>query len=179
MSAFQDKVVDRNWIGGYIDHYNGLADHINNTYGEINFENFVDMVIKNSKRLCRRLNKCGLDPHWKPFISSRCGYCDIPYKVIAKAENFAEDQKFIGKLANIDFKPLGRWIYFLNTFSVHNDSFAVTNVSSGGRTKELARKYFSQLSLDKVKKLYDIYKVDFEMFGYSPQLYYDYARIGN
>ena len=29
-----------------------------------------------------------------------------------------------------------------------------------------------------VKKLYRIYKVDFEMFGYSPQLYYDYAENG-
>ena len=44
--------------------------------------------------------------------------------------------------------------------------------------KELARKYFSQLSLDTVKKLYDIYKVDFEMFGYSPRLYYGYAKNG-
>ena len=35
--------------------------------------------------------------------------------------------------------------------------------------------YFSQLSLDIVKKLYNVYKVDFEMFGYSPQMYYDYA----
>ena len=63
---------------------------------------------------------------------------------------------------------------------VDNDFFfAATHVSSGGSTKELARKYFSQLSLDTVKKLYNIYKVDFEMFGYSPQLYYDYARIGH
>ena len=44
--------------------------------------------------------------------------------------------------------------------------------------KELARKYFSQLSLDTAKKLYNIYKVDFEMFGYSPQLYYGYAKNG-
>ena len=53
-----------------------------------------------------------------------------------------------------------------------------THVSSGGSSKELARKYFSQLSVNTVKKLYNIYKVDFEMFGYSPQLYYDYARNG-
>ena len=104
VSAYQDKLVD-----GSDKFYKRVIDHIINTYGEINFENFVHMVINNSKRRCRRLNKCGLDKHWKPFIS-RCGYCDIPYKVIAKAENFAEDQKFIGKLANIDFKPVGRYI---------------------------------------------------------------------
>ena len=104
VSAFQDKLVDES-----DKFYKRVVDHIINNYGEINFENFVHMVIKNSKKRCRRLNKCGLDKHWKPFIS-RCGYCDIPYKVIAKAENFAEDQKFIGKLANIDFKTLGRYI---------------------------------------------------------------------
>jgi len=154
VSAFQDKLVD-----GSDKFYKRVVDHIINTFGEISFENFVYMILRNSKTRCRRLKGCGLDKHWKPFIS-RCGYCDIPYKVIAKAENFAEDQKFIGKLANIDFKPLA------------------THVSSGGSTKELAKKYFSQLSLDMVKKLYRIYKVDFEMFGYSPQLYYDYAENG-
>ena len=101
VSAFQDKLVDHK--------YKRIVGQIINTFGEINFENFVKMIIQNSKTRCRRLNECGLDVHWKPFIS-RCGYCDIPYKVIAKAENFAEDQKFIGKLANIDFKPLGRYI---------------------------------------------------------------------
>ena len=104
MSAFQDKLVDHK--------YKRVVDQIINTFGEINFENFVKMIIQNSKTRCRRLNECGLDVHWKPFIS-RCGYCDIPYKVIAKAENFAEDQKFIGKLANIDFKPFGRYIIYI------------------------------------------------------------------
>ena len=106
MSAFQDKLVDKS-----DKYYKRVVDHIIDTYGEINFENFVKMVIKNSKSFCRSVNKCDLDDHWKPFIA-RCGYCDIPYKVIAKAENFAEDQKFIGKLANIEFKPVGRWISF-------------------------------------------------------------------
>ena len=102
MSAYQDKLVDHK--------YKRVVDQIINTFGEINFENFVTIIIKNSKTHCRRLNKCRLDVHWKPFIS-RCGYCDIPYKVIAKAEKFAEDKKFIGKLANIDFKPFGRYMY--------------------------------------------------------------------
>ena len=94
VSAFQNKFVDQN------------SGQIINTYGKLNFLTFVHMVIKTSKKNCRSLNKCNLNVHWQPFIS-RCGYCDIPYKVIAKAENFAEDQKFIGKLANIDFKPFG------------------------------------------------------------------------
>ena len=53
--------------------------------------------------------------------------------------------------------------------------FLETHKSSGGDTKTLAKKYFSDLDLGTVKDLYEIYKVDFEMFGYSPQMYYDYA----
>ena len=102
-SAFQDKLVDNK-------NFRRFVEQIINTFGEFNFEHFVQMIIKLSKTRCRSLNKCGFDKHWKPFIS-RCGYCGIPYKVIAKAENFAEDQKFIGKLANIDFKPFGKYIY--------------------------------------------------------------------
>ena len=47
--------------------------------------------------------------------------------------------------------------------------------SSGGDTGELARRYFSQLSLDTMQRLYQLYQVDFNMFGYSPQLYYHLA----
>jgi len=81
----------------------------------------------------------------------------MPYKVIAKAENFADDQKFIGRLANVTFQKIE------------------SHKSSGGDTKSLAKKYFSDLDLDTVKDLYEIYKVDFEMFGYSPDIYFDLA----
>ena len=43
-------------------------------------------------------------------------------------------------------------------------------------TLPIARKYYSELSISTVKELYDLYKVDFELFAYSPQLYYDYAN---
>ena len=51
-----------------------------------------------------------------------------------------------------------------------------THVSSGGSTKELARKYFSEMDIDTVKRLYQLYKVDFEMVGYTPDEYFKIAR---
>ena len=39
---------------------------------------------------------------------SRCGFCDIPYKVIAKAESFAEDREYIGRIANVTFTTIGK-----------------------------------------------------------------------
>lgn len=55
-------------------------------------------------------------------------------------------------------------------------SLLESHVSSGGSTKDLARKYFSEMDIDTVKRLYQLYKVDFEMFGYSPDEYFKLAR---
>ena len=76
----------------------------------------------------------------------------MPYDVIAKAENFNQDQEFIGRLANVTFQRIE------------------SHVSSGGSTTELAKHYFSMLDTDTIMELYDIYKVDFEMFGYENQV---------
>ena len=89
-----------------------------------------------------------MDRHWKPFIS-RCAYCDIPYSVIAKAESFPKDQKFIGKMAGVEFENV----------QAHK--------SHGESTKNLTMEYFGQLDSETINQLYELYRVDFEMFGYD------------
>ena len=54
--------------------------------------------------------------------------------------------------------------------------FLESHVSSGGSTRDLARKYFSELDIMMVRRLYEFYKVDFEMFGYSPDEYFEIAK---
>ena len=49
-------------------------------------------------------------------------------------------------------------------------------MSSGGSTKDLAKNYFSELDVTMVKKLHEFYKVDFEMFDYSPDEYFKVAK---
>ena len=51
-----------------------------------------------------------------------------------------------------------------------------SHVSSGGSTKDLAKNYFSELDIRMVKELYELYKVDFEMFDYSPDEYFKVAK---
>ena len=51
-----------------------------------------------------------------------------------------------------------------------------SHVSSGGSTKDLAKNYFSELDITIVMKLYEFYKVDFEMFDYSPDEYFQVAK---
>ena len=99
----------------------------------------------------------------------------MPYKIIAKAENFSEDQKFIGRLANVTFEKIGKTNLITHIIIHENINVLETHKSSGGDTKTLAKEYFSDLDLDTVKDLYEIYKVDFEMFGYSPDIYFKLA----
>ena len=49
-------------------------------------------------------------------------------------------------------------------------------MSSGGSTRDLAKKYFSELDKTMVRKLYEFYKVDFEMFDYNPDEYFKVAK---
>jgi len=152
VSAYQDKVIDRR-----DEHYAYVVMKLKLQYGGVNFYNFVQMVLDDSERICRSTAICGLDKHWRPFIS-RCGYCDVPYSIIVKAENYLVDQKFLGKMANVTFAELE------------------SHVSSGGSTRSLAKKYFAELETNMVKKLYQIYKIDFEMFQYSPDLFINYSK---
>ena len=45
----------------------------------------------------------------------------------------------------------------------------IHNVSSGESSEELATKLFANLSRKLVRKLHELYKVDFEMFDYDYQ----------
>merc|ERR1712106_964848 len=98
VSAYQDKIAQAT-----IKSYAKLRTTLITLYGNVTFPNFVKLILQRSKKQCRHLTRCGMDRHWKPFIS-RCAYCDIPYAVIAKAESFQKDQKFIGKMAGVEFE---------------------------------------------------------------------------
>ena len=71
-------------------------------YGNLTFPAFIEMIIKKREKVCPTYSKCNYDVHWLPYIA-KCGYCDYPFKIIAKKETFDQDQKFIGKLAGVEF----------------------------------------------------------------------------
>ena len=147
VSAFQDKMLDN-----HDNFYKSIHDHLKTEYGAVTFNNFVEMIIDQSEEICRTPNRCRLDKHWKPFLS-RCGYCDLEYQVIARMENFVQDQEMIGRLANVTFQKIE------------------SHKSSGGSTEDLTRQYFADLDKDMKKKLYNIFKIDFDLFGYDPNQY--------
>lgn len=96
--------------------------------------------------------------HWIPYWFS-CEPCYMNYDFIGKIESFNEDREFL-------FKQLGLY--------ERVDKFQQTNKKSCSSDKE---SYFSQLTKSEIEKLYLKYKYDFELFDYSPDDYYQYAKI--
>ena len=60
-----------------------------------------------------------------------------------------EDLHYIGQMAGVVFEKEHK------------------NENEGGSTNKLAEKYFGLLDKKVVMQLYELYRVDFELFGYS------------
>jgi len=106
----------------------------------ISFPAFAQLVLSTAAQNCANLTNCTIDEHWRPYIS-QCGYCDVDYSVVGRLERIAGLQ--LG----------GRT--------------GQQNPGMGSRAANLTSQYFSQLDKVTVDMLYQLYKVDFEMFGYK------------
>ena len=82
------------------------------------------------------------DIHWKP-ISKLCSMCKIPFTHILKYENLIKE-----------------WPMFLSSTGLPFIDLP------GGSTGSL-RSYYSNISEDVIRKLYNIYVKDFKIFGYE------------
>ena len=85
--------------------------------------------------------------------------CFGRYNVIGTFESIKEDVEYIALESKLD---------------VNITSFPWTNKKNHhpeSSQEPLSVKYFRQIDRDSVLKLYNIYKIDFEMFGYSVQDY--------
>jgi len=96
--------------------------------------------------------------HWKPiFISCRLCSKKYKYNYILKVETRSYEEPVFAKLQN--------WTEVLgNGSKTIRNSNGYPNMTS----EEIARKYFERISLEDKLALYEIYKYDFEFFGYKP-----------
>jgi chondroitin 4-sulfotransferase 11 len=98
------------------------------------------------------------DDHWIPFYLF-CTPCLLNYDIIAKVETMLQDQVYVIWAAGLRGLIQPRWRH--KTY--HADG------------KEISKRYFSQLSKQEVKRLYEKYKLDFELFDYKVDDYLQYA----
>ena len=95
--------------------------------------------------------------HLKPFrpYYSNCFYCHVEYDVIGKLEDFSDDIMYIALKQNLtSLLP----------------ELSKTNRKTKGKSSSdnKVEHYMSQLSDGYRKKLFELYKLDFELFGYDP-----------
>ncbi|XP_051165433.1 carbohydrate sulfotransferase 11-like [Leptopilina boulardi] len=95
------------------------------------------------------------DDHWMPYYLY-CTPCLLNYDFIAKVETLWNDQLFTIYKLKLDEKIKPHWRH------------------SNGQTNA-SKIYFSQLNKDMVYKLYKKFQLDFELFDYSPDEYFNYA----
>lgn len=113
------------------------------------------------------LNYQGLSYHWAPFWQE-CSLCSsfTQPDIVIHMETFEEDLKILLRKAGYeDSAEIERLI----------EKFPHTHSQSGGHSHKLASKYYSQLTKSQIQSLYEMYKLDHDLFGYDPSQYLSYA----
>ena len=54
-----------------------------NRFGNLTLSEFVEMIVMKKEERCSTYSNCHYNQHWLPYIA-KCGYCDFPFKIIAK-----------------------------------------------------------------------------------------------
>lgn len=98
------------------------------------------------------------DDHWIPFYLF-CTPCLLNYDIIAKVETMLRDQVYVIWAAGLQGLIRPRWRH--RTY--HDEG------------KNTSMRYFSQLTKEDMKRLYEKYKLDFELFDYKVDDYLQYA----
>ena len=97
----------------------------------------------------------------RPF-SHYCSFCEVSYDVIGTMEDFDEDVEFIARKMNIS--------ELLDDKGKRVNQTPDSKRFSDNQTERIAA-HFSLLERDVRLKLFDLYKMDFEMFGYDAAQY--------
>ena len=118
---------------------------------KVSFSSFADTVIN-------RFAQDRVDIHWRLF-SSRCQHCYIPYTMIGRMETFDEDVQYIILKNRLEKElPISKALQFKSKNS---------SLRGKEENKSITMQHFSQLKTQQIQKLYELYKMDFELFEYD------------
>jgi len=150
VSAYEDKVNYKSDMKDY-DKNNYVANikaSIIREFGSVSFTNFIKHVIREVSSSPNHANV-----HWRPYYGE-CDYCNVSYRVILKSESYPTDLAHLGRMANVSFRTSER---------IHS-----TNTSH-----QLTKKYIKELPQHVLLQLYQVFKIDFDMFDYDEKQYID------
>lgn len=100
----------------------------------------------------RTLQDGPLNEHWRP-MAHLCHPCKVEYDVIGKYESLDEDARYVLNVANI------------------SDAVEFPKLNKTVNTADLVSSYMSNVTKEIVSQLYNLYEMDFEIFGYGKDQY--------
>uniref|UniRef100_A0A182K9U1 Carbohydrate sulfotransferase n=1 Tax=Anopheles christyi TaxID=43041 RepID=A0A182K9U1_9DIPT len=155
ISAYEERL-----LGQLHPYFTNLSHQIytryhddGNLFGIPSFQDFARYVVDQFR------NEKPSDLHWRP-INDLCTPCLARYDSIIKMETFARDVEHLANRTNLHgkIKPVQM------------------NHSRRDSVDTLIEKYFSQLTKQQFDDLYDIYRIDFELFQYSSDKYSQFVK---
>ncbi|CAM1154632.1 Uncharacterised protein r2_g4328 [Pycnogonum litorale] len=157
-SAFADKLGSdcRKVVHPYCDFRRQLLKRVGKDpiKSKLSFHDFIRYLLNTEVN--------SYDIHWQPFWH-RCKPCEVRYDFVGKLETFHEDIEFLHEIVNASDPNITKG----------------DKVPHKTNSSSLLKNYYSQLSLNEMKKLYSVYKPDFDKFDYSPDIFFDYAKSVN
>ncbi|KAK3887504.1 hypothetical protein Pcinc_008416 [Petrolisthes cinctipes] len=108
----------------------------------VTFTQFLQLVLNDQKG--------NMNPHWKPCYKV-CTPCVLPYKYIFNTETFNEDFSYISQ-------KIGANLEVDQSFHIHKTPDTTTTTTAH---------YFTFVNPDLLRRIYKVYQIDFEMFGYE------------
>ena len=135
-------------VSGYVDMQHHMAELKGKT-----FDQFVSGYLLPAANASRdKMTYERMNTHFKP-TNAFCAYCNIDYKVISKTETFNEDKARIMEMVGIE------------------DHEVMLNVNGGDTIQNLTKTCFENITTEQRNALVELYKIDFAMFDYDPDLY--------
>jgi hypothetical protein len=162
LSAFRDKLEDPSVQGHkfneyyYNKHGRRIVMHYRKNHNSVTgptwkyprFSEFVDYVLGKDLRYD--------DEHWSPYYKE-CTPCHINFTFVGHFETLYWDLHLLANKTG-----LAQW----------DDK---TDYFQSATYRKVSEEYFATVEKEAIRKLYKRYKLDFELFGYSPD---EYIRMG-
>ncbi|XP_045130164.1 carbohydrate sulfotransferase 10-like [Portunus trituberculatus] len=137
------------------------APHSNNTEPTPTFPEFVQYVIDATENFTTAKDWAEHVVCWTPYWV-QCAVCSSDYQVVIKLETMYTDVQFLAEVAQLkEIQNVKEWF---------------NKNKSHGSSPSVIPDYFEQLTKKQINLLYQRYKLDFDLFGYSIEEYLSYGR---
>ena len=159
------KTIHSRLVSTYEDKVLGLSQNGEQwkSFKNCTFSVFIQRILSQWKRH-RTANE-----HWRPYYQ-HCDYCDIKYDFIGRVEHFNSDFSYVAQMTNISLHNLPTKELRVHPSGSDKRYSIPEKISNKDKNKKVID-YFAQLSARQLVALYNMYKIDFEMFGYNLQPY--------